>query len=1139
MANKMSDLLININQRYKSSTRIDVDTSDLKPFIDDFIVHGTAVNVIDTISREFQSSTQRAYTITGPYGSGKSTIALFLSCLLSQHSNERDYAQAKLDNSQSIITDFNSRFNIKNGWQTIKHVCGLEAPSNSILVSLLKAYSVEFDEEVISSYDDEACLKEIKKLLATPNTDKDGVIILLDEMGKALDYQSRSNKDLHLFQSLADIVQNSKSPVVIIGFLHQAFSDYAKNKDSKTQQEWAKVQGRYRDLSFNPSIDESLILVGDSIAKHAKVSNALTEQHKSLVNVVSESFVNQARNVNALLNTLPLDPVVSLLLGPVSRRRFSQNERSLFGFLASHEKLAFREFLETNYNQLNESLALYQPEAYWDYLHHNLHHLIVTSHDSKAWLEGCDAIHRASQKGAELHVAITKVIALLTIFGFHHHLHAKRAFISNYFVTRGYSKQDVDNAISDLENWTVIIYRQKHDALFVFQGSDIDINTLINERIEAISEGVDWTQVCDLPQNTLATAHYHETGTMRWASTKLVNKLDKNLVAALSNTPVTGETFLHFVLPTNTSVAKELKTSLTDDSYIAIGNVESFDSLKLEAIELIALNQIAKEESKINHDLIAKNELETRITQAKYKVAEELHRLFKDASWKYKGKKLANASLTVLASQIANIIFAKAPSVINELVNRSKPSGSANSAIRKLMNAMFEYGDEKDLGFDENSFPPEKGLYLSCLKSKGWHLETSEGYLFPNNWDKQAINNNPKMHTLWQDGVTFIKQHSKNQHVTLAALYDMWMKPPYGLTSGLCCIYGLALLKSLEGQVAFYDFDSTKQFVFIPELDEELVNKIYKYPHEAAVRYFEISEIQTHLLDNLAKATLGETQPNGAILNIAKHIVGIVHKLPSWVKKTSGDNFGEEHQQGLSKEARNFRNKVIGANDPFKLILDDLPTVFGFSKDDPSVEKLLATSLKRAIEELTAQHDILFNGFKQVITSMLGEDFNERLKERCIFVDKVAKRPNVKEFAKRIAAYIDNQEKPIAKTKFEFIINLTTGTPERNWTDKHLRNGFDELQNLCIQFRRIESFGNIQNKGTSKPLALMTLDDNGKHKEFGSFIKHGLTDDTQVLKAVSNIQSNLSDISKEKQLAALSKLLADLMDDVTEETIDD
>ncbi|KKO48097.1 hypothetical protein VT06_13395 [Arsukibacterium sp. MJ3] len=1129
----MSDSLIVINQRYKSSTRIDTESRDLTQFIDAFILHGTAINVLDTISREFEGSAQRAYTITGPYGSGKSTVALFLSCLLSTDSGQRSYALKKLDGSTSSVKDLEKRFNINNGWKTVKHVCGLEAPANSLLISLLTAFNREFKTEDIAKLDDYKCLARVKKLLQEQNENEDGVLILLDEMGKALDYQSRTNKDLHLFQSLADIVQQAKLPVLLIGFLHQAFSEYAKNKDTKTQQEWSKVQGRYRDVSFNPSIDESLVLVGDSIFRSPKVNTSIEFRHKELLDIVSCAFANQNKNQNALSKTLPLDPLVSLLIGPVSRRRFSQNERSLFGFLASHEKFGFREFLEKEYSSINEELHLYRPEMYWDYLHHNLHHLIVTSQDGKAWLEGCDAIYRAEQKGGELHIAIAKLIALLTIFGFHHQLHAKRLFIKKYFVKRGYLINDVEQSLLELEAWTVVIYRQKHDALFVFQGSDIDINSLISETVNAISHGVDWTDICDIPQNILATAHYHKTGTMRWVTTKLVNRYYEDEFNSFIKKPLTGEAFSSFILCVNDDVYNAISHREKDLHFGIVGKFGDFSNLRNAAIELIALRQILKDEKKIVHDLIAKNELENRIKLAQSNVNDLLQYAYENAVWSHLGNKLPNSPLSTIASKIADFIFDKSPSVINELVNRSKPSGSANSAIRKLMSAMFTSGNKKDLGFDETSFPPEKGLYLSCLKSKGWHTETPEGFLFPSIWSTKAIEAAPNMHALFESGFEFIKKESVEKHVTMAALYEMWMLPPFGLTAGLCRIYGLALLKALEGQLAFYDWDSTNQFIFIPELDEELVNKIYKHPDEAGVRYFEISEIQSHLLDNLAKATLGESKNDAAILNIAKHIVSIVHKLPAWVKKTSGESFTGDKTNGLTKQARDFRNKVIAANDPYKLVLDDLPAVFGYDKDDPTLEDKLGQNLKTAIEDLSAQHEILLTGFKQIIINALGENFNAALKERCEFIEKIAKRPTVKELGSRLAQFIDGT------TKFEFIVNLAVGAPERNWTDKLLRNGLDELQNLCVQFRRIESFGTIQAKGTSKPLAFITTDVNGNHQEFGGFIKYNLEADTDVISAVESIQISISNISKEKQLAALTSLLANLMEQTEPEANND
>lgn len=1120
----MTSQSININQRYKSSVKIDTQGTDFKHFVDDFILHGTAVNVLDTISRDYAGSSQRAYTLTGPYGSGKSTIALFLSSLLSINKKERDYATQKLGSTLGLLDEFPSRFGIKKGWIVIKHVCGLESPANAILMSTYGAFDLDYDIEEIKLLDDDECLARIKATITKQNTKADGVLILLDEMGKALDYQSRANKDLHLFQSLADIAQQSDLPTLLISFLHQAFTDYARNKDAIAQKEWAKVQGRYSDLSFNPSIDESLILVGDSIQKTEEVTSLLESRYSALLDDVVSTFTHQSKNISALTKTLPLDPLVSLLLGPISRRRFSQNERSIFGFLSSHEKLGFREFLAENYGADISTYALFSPSRLWDYLHHNLHHLIVTSNDSKAWLEGCDAIYRATQKGGDLHVAVAKLIALLTIFGFHHHLHAKRDFIVKYFTHLNHAPVEVENALLDLETWTIIIYRQKHDALFVFQGSDIDIHNLVLERIEVVSDGVDWTNVCDKSQNILATAHYHRTGTMRWANTHLISKIDSTLLESLKKPPITGEAFANFLIPANANVAKELTKQCEDSPYAVLGEADNLDNLKAVAIELIALRQIEKHEKKINHDLIAKNEIEHRIILANQNVAIELELVFRRAQWSHQGQKLKHQPLSVSASKIADEIYYLAPEVLNELVNRSKPSGSANSAILKLMNKMLENGDKKDLGFDDNTCPPEKGIYLSCLKSKGWHCETEEGYLFPSNWRGLPETIESNMQSLWQDGVDFIK--SSGSRVTLEELYQRWMRPPFGLTTGLCKIYGLALLKSLEGHIAFYDYDITQQWLFIPELDEELITKIYKRPAEAGVRYFEISEIQTHLLDTLAKATVGKIESSDTILSIAKHIVKIVHTLPTWVKKTSGENISNNQTSGgLTNQARAFRNKVIGASDPYKLILEDLPSVFDVDLKDPDADAKLAHSLKTAIEDLSAQHDMLLSGFKQIIKSGLAADFDNDLKARCEIIVTMAQRPNVKELASRLIKFIEGNG------SFELIINLAAGVPDPKWTDKHLRNGLDELQNLCVQFRRIESLSNISNKKTTQPLAFMTTDSAGAYKEYSGFIKYDLHNDIEVKAAVNDIQQSIANISKEKQLATLARLMSNLMEE--------
>ena len=1119
----MSNSPIHVNPRYKTSTRID-GIESFASFIDDFILHGTAINTLETVSRSYAQSAQRTYTLTGPYGSGKSTLALFLSSLLSQNADERKYAHKKLESNADFSQLVQTSFEVKHGWKVIKHVCGLTSPAQSILKSISQQTKQKFDELSILELNDSQCLTKIKEIFNHKVTKNDGYILLLDELGKALDFQSRAGADLYFFQELADIAQQSKSNVVVIGFLHQAFVEYAKNKDALTQKEWAKVQGRYIDFGFNPTVDESLILVGDSIQKSECLTSNLEQQFKTLASLTSSVFKTQTTNEKVLLKALPLSPLVSLLLGPISRRRFSQNERSLFGFLASNEKFGFREFLHKNYESESTELVIYTPENLWDYLEHNLHHVIVTSADGKAWLEACDAIQRASQKGTEIHVTITKIVALLTIFGFQHHLHASRNLISEYLQLCGLNITDIELAITELETWTVIIFRANHDALFVFQGSDIDINTLLLETIESISGGVDWTTVCNTNTPILATSHYHRTGTMRWANTLITEKYSNISSDVLNSSQISGNAFITFVILAKKTDEKSLKSVSNTVHSLIIGVPKNVEQLKVAAVELLALEHIKKHERQINHDMIAKNELESRIDDSKRNVNDYFNELLDDTLWHHSGNALKPKSLSATASQIADDIFSETPIVLNELVNRSKPSGSANAAINKLMLLMMKNASKEDLGFEADTFPPEKGIYLSCLKSKGWHLKTSEGYTFPYQWDNKTQLEHPKMFKLWKSGVDLIK--NSDSLVTIDKLYEHWMLPPFGLTSGLCRIYGLALLKSLEGQVAFYDKDSTNNLIFIPELDEVFVNKLHKHPHETGVRYFEINNIQTDLINKIAEATHTSVNSDVTILNIAKHIVKIIHSLKPWVKKTSGDSFIDGSKLGLTNEARAFRNEVLRANDPYKLILESLPSIFAVDSSRANSKEVLAKKLKSAIEGLSSQHEMLTGGFKQIVIEQLGSELDESLKRRCENVEKVSQRPSVKEFATRLIKFING------KLDFEMVIVTAAGAPESNWTDRHIRNALDEIQNLCIQFMRIESFSRYNDVVISRPYALITKAGSGEHKEYEMHLPLSSEDNAEVKDAVRKLKDLLGDMPLDTRRAALSQLLIVNMDEV-------
>ncbi|MDT1827550.1 ATP-binding protein, partial [Acinetobacter baumannii] len=56
---------------------------------------------------------------------------------------------------------------------------------------------------------------------------KSGVLLLIDELGKFLEYAAYSGEDIGFYQDLAEAAARCKGNLVIIGILHQSFEQYA------------------------------------------------------------------------------------------------------------------------------------------------------------------------------------------------------------------------------------------------------------------------------------------------------------------------------------------------------------------------------------------------------------------------------------------------------------------------------------------------------------------------------------------------------------------------------------------------------------------------------------------------------------------------------------------------------------------------------------------------------------------------------------------------------------------------------------------------------------------------------------------------------------------------------------------------
>src|SRR4051794_6096514 len=79
---------VEISRQFLRSVRIDTDFGR-EDALSGYVCQGTARALLESMARQLTDTKQRAFTWTGPYGGGKSSLALMLCSLVGHNSKLR------------------------------------------------------------------------------------------------------------------------------------------------------------------------------------------------------------------------------------------------------------------------------------------------------------------------------------------------------------------------------------------------------------------------------------------------------------------------------------------------------------------------------------------------------------------------------------------------------------------------------------------------------------------------------------------------------------------------------------------------------------------------------------------------------------------------------------------------------------------------------------------------------------------------------------------------------------------------------------------------------------------------------------------------------------------------------------------
>lgn len=1000
MKKPLSDLF-QVTGRFRRSVHLERDFY-AENSLDGYVVTVTARETLRRLISALENGAEtKAWSLTGPYGSGKSAFALFAAKLLGDPGSPATQSALNLlEHGDVFLWD---RFDeVRGNRQKERGFCpvlisGERAPISIALLRALAISLIHFDSncseirvlvsEVEARLDAAANGKpppasEITVLFETATLQIGaaggaGLIVVVDELGKFLEYaaQHPSQGDVFVLQSLAEFASRSEeTPLFLLTILHQAFEHYAQRMGKSHREEWAKIQGRFEDVAFMEPAEQVLRLIGNAIETDA---NALRVSDRS---VLSDSVdlelkprqLGTSEYLQILENCLPLHPTVALMVGSLFRR-FAQNELSLFALLNSAEPHGLQDFLITHSYDGNRLPLFTLPDVY-DYINTALGNRLYGAGDGKMWAGIEFAISRLPNP-SPMTVKLIKTIGLLGVVGeVSANLKSSKPLLK-YAVDDGtYTfSQEFERALAELVKRSIAIYRRYNAAYALWEGSDIDIESRLAEAAGQFdsNQGLASTISSLLPpQPLIARRHLHLTGTLRYFVVRYtdVGRFETDLAKPLDD----ADGLILYTLPASESEAvslakKAAKASVANRNDVIVAIPRSIGLLQEAVVELARLRWVESNTPELDGDATARRELEARTTEAEQAVSDQLKSLFGEniaapdgggCAWYHTGNSIhivTRRDLNEYLSTICDTVHHKAPIIRNELINQRRLSHSAARARRMLIAAMLERGDQANLGI--KGYPPEMSVYLSLLSDTGIHrYESMEWGFHPPKSDDDS-----RITYTWSAIETFLDE-CELERQRISNLYHRLEKPPIGLRNGPIPILLCAVLLHYESEIALYEDGS-----FVTDISPAVFERLIKSPEKFELKRFRMtglrSDVFTQFLGLLSQPPSTSGQPN--LLAVVKPLVRFVAKLPRYTMLT----------QNLSREAIELRKTISDACEPDTLLFVQLPQVLGFDTFGPYEEMDSTTvgrffnTLRRVLSELNRAYDDLLNSLALLIAS--------------------------------------------------------------------------------------------------------------------------------------------------------------------------
>lgn len=1011
---------ISIKSSLAKSINLDRDRT-ANELLSSYIITATALQNISNIAQACnQANSNKAWSLIGSYGSGKSSFALYLSHLLNHP--KAKFSQLAMDKLQAANPDFKQT--ISNHLQGSNGYCSvlITGYPESFIKSFLKALKASIidyyaplkfnDDKNCAHIDSLLSANEIKLstvmalVINIQNTIKKsggkGLLIVIDELGKFLEYAARhESDDIFLLQTLAEATY--KNNILLFVLLHQSFAQYGKNLSNKLKNEWTKIQGRYEVLSFIETTTQSLHIMGQVFSNNIKpkafepIKNKIKKITKILKdNLLLPISLEREFASELFINCYPLHPITSLLL-PILCQKIAQNERTLFNYLGSNEPLALVEKIK--HLAIGEFIM---PNDIFDYFLTGQ----ILSNDfqtQRTIFEVNTAIEHITDETLA-QVNLVKTIGLLNIAGAPCASKTLLMLCDKFFVQN----------INKLTKKSIVNYRKFNNEYRIWQGSDFDLNAALDNQVAQLSV---FNIANDLNDSAIFLPFVAKRYSIEKHSLFYFEPFFINISEYKDKEKETNNPRIIFCLSDDREDKKIFKDGLirhfsNQDICVFLNNSKE---IKQASRHRIALENIHKQNAVIQQDPVIQREFKLYLANAKRTELSLLNQIINKPHqylW-YQDKILKSIEnkrqIQKLLSDTLDRIYCHTPIIKNELINRNNPSAQANAGRKKLLLALLENYDKEDLAIE--LYPAEKSMYRAILKDSGIHQEKD------GKWQIQPPINK-KYLKVWQRIEDFFNT-TQQQAKDFSELNEALIAPPFGIKKPILPIFYMAVYLFNKDEMAVYE-----DRFYVPYFTAEHLERFLKRQNNFTFQQFKIEGIKQSFIQEYEKSLLdGKKAPNAPALFRAMEV--FMKDIPLFTKQTNS----------ICETAIKVRDAFKNNKSPQDLLFKKLPEACGFSHQNADG---FGEKLKQALQDIKNAYPKMLNGQIGILA--------EKLEIQRLEKNKGKIKTKLVEYGQTLEAYTIDQETTKfinalsssygdINNYFERVLLSVNDKLPKNWTD--------------------------------------------------------------------------------------------------------